>query len=321
MTSFLRALPEVVSVDYAEFGRLTEVEVDGGARVGETRELRFRLAAVTPGFFENLRIPVLNGRSFAATDNEGSQPVAIVNESAARRFFLGRNPVGTQVALFDSTKGTRDQAVIVGVVRDSKFVDGITREATPTFFRPTGQIPGRQAWMGVRLRQLKPQTVTTIREHVTLVTGRRTRPDEIKTAQAQIAGQVRQPRFNATVLLSFALFGLLLAAMGIYGIVAQAMVTRTRELGIRVALGATGPSVMTLVSREAGGLATMGILAGVVASFAFTRVLKSFVFMTSTTDPTVLIAASAVITVVAFCACLIPARKAALADPMLAMRA
>jgi ABC-type antimicrobial peptide transport system permease subunit len=167
---------------------------------------------------------------------------------------------------------------------------------------------------------VKPQTLTAIREAAAVVTGRRPRPDEIRTAESGIASQIRQPKFNTQVVLSFAVFGMLLAAMGIYGIVAQAVVTRTRELGIRVALGATSPSVMKLVSREAGALAGVGILVGIAASLGFARVLKSLLFMTSTNDPIMMAVAAAVLTLVAFCACLIPARKAAMADPMLAMR-
>jgi putative ABC transport system permease protein len=286
------------------------------------------LSVVTPGYFPALGIPVLRGRNFVETDrwteaqlNASTVPmdgVAIVNQAFASRYFPGQDPIGrTLVVHDDQTFGW--SRTIVGVVADVRGHE-VAEAAAPALFVPHAQHPDVFLPSLIVRTSLPPDAVAAalrdrIAEYDPQLLVQRIRPmDEV------IAGALSRPRFNLLLVGSFAVLGLLLAAVGIYGVVSFVVAQRTREIGIRMALGARRADVRRLVLREGMAPVVAGVACGLLAAAITTRALRSMLYGVTPFDPVSLAAAPALLGAVALLACLVPARRATAVDPIVALR-
>ena len=328
----LRRLPDVQSVALA-FGRPLS---DIGMRVGFRRDDRppptpdKRLVAdvrvVTPGFFSTLRIPVLTGRSFATTDLPNAPGAIVVSQAFARQFFPNENPIGKHITIGWGRQRSPNPSdtvsaagEIVGIVGDIRAYGN--RDKPPsTIYLPYDQAPIQAFSVLVRSTAAPAVIVNGARTAV-----REVDPElpvfDVKTMTDAVAESVSQPRFYAILLGSFAGIALIIAALGIYGVISYTVSQRTRELGIRIALGAQRDRVLQLVIRQGLRLTLLGIAVGLVAAYVLTRVIASLLFGVAPADPATFGGVALVFLAIAWLASYLPARRAASVDPIIAMRA
>jgi putative ABC transport system permease protein len=267
---------------------------------------------VTPGYFDVVRLDRTRGRLFASTDVTDAPPVALINETTARRFFDGRDPLGQQLAFWGIAR------TIVGVVEDEK-IHGVTRETPPAVYVPLAQAPSRNTVVLVRTERdvaTMPSTIaSTIREldPQLAVFG-------VEPLERTLAESVGQQRFVMLLLLLFAALALTLAAIGIHGVLSYVVAQRGHEIGVRMALGAPPERVIGLVVRQGARLTVLGMAIGLLGAFALTRVLANLLFGVSATDAATFAAVLPVLGLVALLAMWVPARRASHIDPMQALR-
>jgi predicted permease len=277
----------------------------------------FRRDVISEGFFQTLRVPLRKGRSFNAQDNQGSVPVTIINETMAHRFWPGEEALGKRFKL-GPAQSPNPWLTVVGVVGDMRR-QSLEREPIAQIFLPYLQNSERRMNLLIRTTgeptQLAPVVRNEIRsiDKTVLVSG-------ISTLENQLARAVAPRRFQTSLLTLFSALALLLAAVGIYGLLHQSVVLRTRELGTRLALGAQRRDILRLVVGQGMSLALCGIGVGWLAAFGLTRVLTGLLFGVTATDPTTFIAAPSFLLVVALLACYLPARRATKVNPMIALR-
>ncbi|HJQ25194.1 MAG TPA: ABC transporter permease [Blastocatellia bacterium] len=272
---------------------------------------------IDEGYFKTLAIPLITGRAFTEYDNDTAPPVVVINESLARRYFNGEDPVGKRVK-FGSAEDSDPWATIVGVVRDIKH-SGLDAEARPQLYFPYQQMLWGHLVIVVRSATDAQNLFDAMREAVWAVD--KDQPiTSLRTMESYLSDSVSQQRFNAVLLAGFALLALVLASVGIYGVMSYSVTQRTHELGIRMALGAKHGDVFRLVVIEGMRLALSGVALGLVGAFAATRLMSSLLFAVSATDPLTFAAISLILTGVALGACLVPARRATRVDPMVALR-
>lgn len=271
----------------------------------------------SPGYFRTMRIPVVNGREFTSSDNSSGPPVIVVNETAARRFWPGEDARGKQIVF----SGTPVRLTVVGVTGDVRQSD-LGTAARPEIFLSALQ-PGPD-WSGFAL------VVHTSEEPLAFAADvrsmlRAVNPDvpiaRIGTMNEVVAGRLAQPRTYTTLLGAFAVLALALAAVGLYGVIAYSVTQRTRELGVRLALGATPAALVTGLLRHGAMLTAIGVVIGLAGAYAATRSIATLLPGTKANDPWTLAAAAALMLGVGCVAALIPARRAARVDPLIALRA
>jgi len=290
-------------------------------------QIQYRVVA--GDYFRALGIR-LRGRAFTEADGVNAPPVAIVNQELARRYFKGEDPIGKVL----STNVPRElvpldtvpldfrpqRHTIVGVADDVRYA-GLERAPGPLVYAPFAQGAEGSLSMFVTVRtDGNPLAlVAALREQV-----RRTDPDQavanVSSFDARLSRAVAQPRLQTGLLGLFATMAVLLAAIGIYGVMAVVAVQRTKEIGIRMALGARRRDVLALVVRQGFALAAAGLVIGVAGALALTRVLRSLLFSVTATDPAVFASIVGLLALVALLACYLPARRAARVDPMVALR-
>ena len=275
----------------------------------------FGFDAVGPDYFKALGVPFVDGRAFTDADRETSPRVAIITEGVAKRLWPNQSAVGKR--LRSGEDHTPDSLItVVGVVRDFHY--RLHRESTPTIFRPYRQELA-QGYLVVRTRG--PTVATeTLRRAVENAGGGATFI-RVQSMDDLIAPQLSTPRFDALLLSIFAMAAVVLAAVGLYGIMASAVNQQTRELGIRMALGATAGGVRNMVMRQALTVALAGTLIGLVGAIGGARLLTSMLFEIAPSDPATLASVSLLLLVVAGFAAYIPARRATKIDPAKALRA
>jgi putative ABC transport system permease protein len=274
---------------------------------------------ISADYFRALGIRLRSGRVFTPADRAGAPPVAIVNESAARRFWPGENAVG-QHAWFGSVPAFQNpvQPVeIVGVVDDVKYDNVET--SLPQFYTSFLQFSWPDTMVIVKAQGNPIDLVPSLRAAVAAVDPALPIYD-VQMLDARVDEALARPRFNASLIGLFAMAALSLAAIGVYSILSYSVSTRTRELGVRVALGADGGRVISMVLREGLTLAIGGIVFGLAASAATGQLLRGLLFGVTTSDPRLLALGSVLMLIVAALAALIPARRAARVDPMIVLR-
>ena len=272
--------------------------------------------AITPGYFGAMGLSLVSGRNFDATDGAGKPLVAIVNETLARQFFPAGNALGKRIkwALND-----KDWRTIVGVVRDVRGF-ALEEPARPQLYHPHAQSPWGVMAIVVRAdAKALPTLRSAIQQEVKQldaalpVANYREMPDLVAKA-------VARPRFSALLLGLFAAAALLLTVVGLYGVVAYGADQRTREIGIRMALGAQRQNVLALVIRQGMKPAFAGVGIGMACAFALTRLLTNQLYEIRPTDPATFSLVALGLLFVSFAACYIPARRATKVDPMVALR-
>jgi putative ABC transport system permease protein len=285
---------------------------------GERVELTFD--SVTPNYHQLMGTPLLKGRAFTEQDGPDSPPVVIVNDAFARRFFPGEDPIGKRINFGDNPDQTQNPwRTIVGVVADTRR-NGFDREPRPESYMPLLQrSPGRATYV-VRTASSDPTTmVTAVRNAVRGIDA-----DQpifgIKTMDQVMNETTAQRRLNAILLGTFAGLALVLAAVGIFGVMNYTVTQRTHEIGIRMALGAQRSDVLKLVVGQGMILAFIGVGVGLFGAYALTRLLATMLYGVSATDPLVFAAVAGLLALVAVFACYLPAQRASRVMPTVALR-
>jgi predicted permease len=291
--------------------------VDGRMSIeGQSKEERARnpivnMEVAAPNYFAMLGIPVLRGRSFSDADREGAAPVIIVSSAVARHFWPGTDPIGK--ALTDR----QGRHTVVGVVSDTRYRDLET--ARPTVYFPLGQWPDVPATLLVRTDNSRSDIAPALRR---VVTEANTGVTMVSTSSLEtlLDAPRAQPRLNATVFALFGVAAVSLAAIGLFAIVMTIVRQRTRELGIRMALGAPSAHVRNLILARGLSLAVAGMAIGLAGVFAARRLLSALLFEIKPTDGTTLLAVAAMILIVAAVASFLPARWGTRVNPIIALR-
>jgi predicted permease len=279
---------------------------------------------VSPDYPAVMQIPLLRGRFLTERDNLSSTPVALIDDVMARQIFPGVDPIGRQISL--TALGTVQVVGVVGHVKQWGLDSDDTNKIRNQVYFPLLQVPDKFMSSGVAGLTL---TLRSKGEPLSLVPSVRTAvagPTDdqpvyaVRAMKDVISGSLAERRFMMLVLIAFASVALLLAAVGIYGVMSYAVTRRTNELGVRSALGASHWQIMTLVMRRGMGLASAGLIIGLAASVMLTRLMGSLLYGVGAGDPLTLVVVTVVLGVVAMLACLVPARRATAVDPVIALR-
>jgi len=298
--------------------RSVRVEVVGFTASSE-QDMDIRLNQVSPGFFQTFDIGLLRGRAFAESDNESAPPVAILNETAARFYFGDRNPVGGLLIFKQGPKPAR-QYQIVGVTRDARYLN-LREPDTRLVYLPRLQALDQlgQLTLAVRDGDRPTELVSGIRNELR-ANGSDILLTDVLTLDEQVDQSLLQERLVATLSLFFGLLALLLACTGLYGVMAYNVSRRTREIGVRIALGAPAGNVVRMVLTETFFVVSTGVLIGFVAALATTRFISSLLFGLAPADPLTIVCAAILLMCAAAFAGYLPARRATKVDPLVALR-
>jgi putative ABC transport system permease protein len=273
--------------------------------------------SVTPGLFETMQVKLVRGRLFENRDAREAPRVVIINETMARSFWPGEDPLGRRMKYGDN-QSQDPWKEIVGIVADVRRT-GFDDEVRPETFLPHAQRSSGGMTVVIRTDSAPLELAATARAAVRDID--RDQPVfDIKTMDETLGNMMAQRRLNMILFAIFAALALVLASVGIYGIISHSVTQRTHELGVRMALGARAGDVLRLVLRQGMGLSLAGIAIGLVASILLTRVMSSFLYGVSATDPLTFVAIAVVLALVALVASYIPARRATKVDPIVALR-
>jgi putative ABC transport system permease protein len=322
LLSRFRGVPRVQSaatdaaLPFSGEGPSTGVEFEGRSfPPGSTPAAR--LDSVTPGYFQTMGIPLLSGRTFTERDDAASPPVVVVNDAFARHYFPNQSTVGKRIKPSFSATSEFPWREIVGVVGNTKQ-EGLAEDFQPEFYFPFAQVPDLNA---VILRTgSNPLDVVPAIRSVFAGMDKNVPVYDVETMEGYVASSVARNRFSTLLLGLFGALALVLAAVGIYGVVSYWVSQSTHEIGIRMALGAEGRDVLGLVLGQGSKLVLIGVGVGIAGAFGLTRFLSSLLFGIKPTDPMIFIAVSPLLVGVALLASYIPARRAARVDPMVALR-
>jgi putative ABC transport system permease protein len=296
-------------------GSLTVSSFDPAVLGSSEKKTTLEIRSVTPDYFSTLGIRIQRGRIFNEHDTTGSLSVALINEAMARRFFSGKDPIGKQLK-FDADDKTGSQ--IVGVVADTRD-SGLNAPPRLQAYFPLLQNPSERVHILVR-SSLDPAAAIAEVQRAVWSVDKDLPLSKTRTMGEVISESVAEPRFRTWLLSAFAFAGLILTLIGIYGVISYSVRQRTREMGIRIALGAQSGSLLGLVLRQAIVLAVTGAVCGVIGSLLLMRLLASQLFEIKPGDPVTLIGAALLMMIVALAASWFPARRATKVDPMIALR-
>jgi len=278
-----------------------------------------RSSDVSPDYFTTFRIPIRRGRSFTAQDRAGGPPVAVINRATADQLWPGQDPIGRQLTI-GGPRGPGAPITIVGLI-DNLRSASLDATPQPEIYRPAAQQSGMgEMWVALRAGNGRPlQLVGAIRDAVHQADPEQSIRDIVSLEQL-IGRQTAARRFNTTLLTIFALLAVGLALVGIYGVTAYAVTQRTRELGIRMALGARAVDVVGLLMRESLRRVAVGVGLGLLAALGVTRALSAMLFEVAPSDAVTFAATALLLIAVALLATWLPARRATKVDPMVALR-
>ncbi len=284
---------------------------------------------VSSGYFEVFKIPVKRGRTFAETDDKASRPVAIINEAMAKQFWKNGDPLRDQIVIGKGVMrefATEQPRQIIGVVADSRD-GGLNRNPDPKMFIPQAQAPDAanalnvglspMAWV-VRTKVPPASLSSAIQEQLRQVSGLPV--SDVRTMNEVVSNSISRERFNMLLMTIFGSSALLLAAIGIYGLMAYSVEQRTQEIGIRLALGAESGAVRNMVVVQGMRLVLIGVAIGIGSAFGLTRFLAAFLFGVTVRDPMAFVAIPIALSSVALLAIWLPALRASKLDPMEALR-
>jgi putative ABC transport system permease protein len=294
------------------------VTIEGRPPVANANERpRAFFRDISPNYFQAMGIPVRQGRPFTDNDNKEAPTVVILNEAAARRFYPTEDPLGKRFKQ-GRAESKNPWVMVVGIVGGvSHTTLGVGSQ--PEVYLPFQQNPDATITLVARTKSDPRGLAAAVRREVSAL-DRDLPVSNLKFMDEIVAGSVSQPRVYALLLGIFAGLALILAAIGIYGVISYSVTQRTQEIGIRMALGAQSRDVLALIIKQGMALALVGILLGLLVSLALTRVLASQLYGVSSTDPWTFSAISILLMLVAILACYIPAWRATKLDPLLALR-
>src|SRR5262249_41635487 len=276
-------------------GPSTDFVIEGRSPLADNLQPSADIRIIDENYFRTLSIPLRSGRAFADRDTADAPRVMIINEEMARRHWPGANPIGQRVTMKDW--GPPLTGEIIGIVGDVK-ADGLDSATRPMIYWPYPQFPGVFNNLVIRAEGAPLNVVATVKSQIRSVDGEQPL-SRILTMEDVIAGSIAPRRFNMLLLGMFAALALALAAVGIYGVISYTAAQRTREIGIRMALGAQGADVLKLVVRQGMRLTLIGVTAGLALAFALTRVMTTLLYSVSATDPLTFAVISILFTAVA----------------------
>jgi predicted permease len=323
----LRALPGVENVTLSEVGYIsdsmenTPFLPEGQIQDPEKDQSAWN-NAVSPSFFHTMGIPIMAGRDFNENDTASAPKVGILSESLARKAFPGQNPIGKHfLAHFHPSEGAAGDLIeVVGICGDTRYWS-LKQNPVGMFYQPYLQVQNLDfgATYEVRTSMSPGSIAPSLRAAVQAID-----PDlplqDIRTQQEQIDASMQQERIIAALTASFGVLALLLASVGVYGVMAYSVAQRTSEIGIRIALGALPKEVLAMVLREATWIGMGGIIFGLGATLLTTRMVKSLLYGLQPNDPAVLAASATLLALIGLAATWVPARRAAAVQPMEALR-
>ena len=294
---------------------LTQVSIDGrpAPNLGKTSMAAYR--PISPNFFRTMGVPIIKGRIFTERDIKDSTQVVIINETFAHRYLTGADPIGQKITPGFGQKGPRE---IVGVVLDFRH-EGLEIAAEPEMYIPHAQ----DAWdiMALVVRtEGKPESSVAAIQNAIWSAEKNASLAQVRTMEQILYDLVSRPRFNLLLLSIFSIVALILAAIGVYGVMSYTVAQSTREIGIRMALGAQAREVLRLIIRQGMVLTLIGIVIGSATAFGLTRLMSSLLYGVSANDPLTFAGVTLLLAGVALLACYLPARRAAKIDPMVALR-
>ena len=316
----IRALPGIAAASFANSvplaigtGQRSEVQVEGYV-AGPSEQMSVSSATVAPGYFEALRIPVLEGRDFMERDDRANAPVAIVNQAFAQRYFGGDSPVGRRIQV-DGAWST-----VAGLVKDSKYYK-LTEPPTPYVYGPYLQRHGGEFWTAFFIRTVGPArgSVAAVRREAVAINAN-AGVSEVVEFEEMVAGSLYAQKVAAALLSVLGAVSLLLAALGLYSVLAYAVSQRQHEFGIRLALGATPWDVVLLVLRRGMALTLAGMVAGAALAIAGMRMAAGLLVGVSPSDPAAILGSALFLGGIALLASYLPARRATKVDPMVSLR-
>ncbi|MFN2507500.1 MAG: ABC transporter permease [Chthoniobacterales bacterium] len=291
--------------------------LDGVLAVEDAKAPLGSVLFTSPGYFRTLGVPILHGRDFTERDNASAPLAVIVNETLARKYYGNDNPVGKRLKVGGTDRTSNPWMEILGVVGDVKY-EGLDTPTAPAYYMPFLQNPIRGMNLVVSASLAPAALAAAIRAEV-----RNIDPEipvaRVSTMEQLIDKSVAEPRFRTFLIGAFSSLAMLLAAIGIYGVVAYSVSQRTQEIGIRMALGAQPRDVLALVLKQGLSLTLAGVGIGLLGAFALTRVIANLLFGVGPTDPLTFAVIVALLILIALLACYIPARKAAKLNPMNAL--
>ena len=285
--------------------------------------------AVSPGYFGVLKVPILSGRDISSNDTAGAPAVVLINETMAKRYWASQNAVGQQI-LIGKGLGPKFEdrpRQIIGIVGDTRD-DDLSQAPEPTMIIPDAQEPGQMVeletqfgpmWWLIRTRLETQQLVSAVSEKLSRASGGLP-VGSVRTMEDALSTSIAKQRFDMLLLSIFAVIALLLAAVGIYGVMAYSVTQRTQEIGVRMALGADRTNVRNMVLREGLVRGLAGIVCGMCAAFFLVRLLANMLYGVSMRDPAIFFAVPAFVVLLTTLAAWIPARRAARLDPVQALR-
>lgn len=317
-----RALPGVVSATVTSARPLTRNMTSSFTIQGKTFSVspHVHVGTIGPEYFDTMHIPVRSGRTFTPADREGSAPVAMIDDKTARAYFGTENPIGHKLTF--TFEGTTEKPVwreIVGVVGSVKHDDPILPEDKGQVFIPFLQHPSNEMMFALRTSG-DPMAIASDARREVLNVDPLQPVQEVETMEDVLNEFVAQPRFNMVLLGLFAALALVLAAIGVYGVMAYSVTQRTQEFGIRMALGASSGSVLRTVLGQALRMALIGLAAGIAGALVATRALASLLFGVTPADPATFVTIALLLAGFALLASYLPARRATKVDPIIALR-
>jgi predicted permease len=323
----LRALPGVEAITLSEVAYISDSMESANFRPegqlpDPNKDESASNNAVGPGFFHTMGIPILAGRDFNESDTATAPKVGILSESLARKAFPGQNPIGKHfLAHFHPREGTPGDLIeIVGICRDTRYWS-LKQDPRGMFYQPYLQTPNLDFGATYELRtSLRPDSIAASLRRVVQSIDPDLPLQDIRTQQEQIDSSMQQERIIAALTSSFGVLALVLACVGVYGVMAYSVAQQTSEIGIRMALGALPRQVLSNVLREATWVSLAGIVCGIGATLLFARLVKSLLYGLQPNDPIVLAASALLLALIGLAASWIPARRAANIEPMQALR-
>ncbi|HEY6229658.1 MAG TPA: ABC transporter permease [Pyrinomonadaceae bacterium] len=275
--------------------------------------------AISDDYFKTLGVPILKGREFNQRDSVKAPGVVIVNQAFAKKFFPNEDPIGKRIKPGISTTDQKsDWREIVGIVGDVRNRN-LSSDLRAGYFVPQAQVPFNQMTMVVRTAN-DPHTLIAAVQNEVHAMDKEVPVFNVKTMEEYISNTVAAPRFNATLLMIFAIVALILTIVGLYGVMSYSVAQRTNEIGIRMALGAQTRDVVLMIVSQGFKLVLLGLAIGLLGAFALTRVIASLLFGVTAKDPITFASVALLLAIVALLACYIPARRATRLDPLQALR-
>ncbi|PYS88842.1 MAG: hypothetical protein DMF64_19435 [Acidobacteria bacterium] len=305
----------ILPLPYSDNGIQTNFTIEGQPPIDPGAQPIAGGRIITPDYIRAMGIPLLKGRTFDARDTDAAPKVMLINETLARHYFAGQDPIGQRLDV-----GLNDiHGEIVGVVGDVRDRH-LDKAADPEYYVPNLQVPVGTMTLVVRTKTNDPTSVAASLREVVQQLDKDLPLYEVRTMESRVADSVARQRFSMTLIVAFAWLALALAAVGIFSVMSFLVAQRTHEIGVRMALGAQASDILRMIMRHGMALTLIGVAIGLGLAFMLTRLMTSLLYEVSATDPVIFGGIALLLAFVALLACYLPARRATRVDPMVALR-